>query len=179
RSVGHQRRIGAHDDTTAPWNIARPAKILCNIPLHPLWILPTIRLLKRPRRLEVRVFIPQEKIREKIVAISLARCARLYRATVRLASHSSCQGGLRPPFGIPRRRGVPAPSPAGVPLPPRLNGAHRIALAGDHTLSLGGQHRAAGAALSPWAGAGTWAGAFVAALGAALGAVWADGLRLT
>jgi hypothetical protein len=88
----------------------------------------------------------------KHIALRLASCGAVIRPPSFAAALSACRGGLHPPFEIPCKWGVPAPSPDGVPLPVRLNGASRIALAGNPRLSVTGQRRAAGAALIPLAG---------------------------
>jgi hypothetical protein len=88
----------------------------------------------------------------EVIALRLASCGAVIRPLPFAAALSACRGGLHPAFSIPRKWGVPAPSPDGVPLPVRLDGANRIALAGNPRLSVTGQHRAVGTALIPLAG---------------------------
>ena len=51
-------------------------------------------------------FTRRVKSEEKVIAIPLARCARVPRATVRLKALSSCQGGRFAPRCIPQTRSV-------------------------------------------------------------------------
>jgi len=110
---------------------------------------------------------PKRSSREKVIAIPLARCARVPRATVRLTALSSCQGGSPTPVEIP-----PSGACRPKPLPGTLAGASCAVASCRTYLSV---TAASFAALAGGSSLTAWAGQAAHTVGGVRGAGWTPG----
>jgi hypothetical protein len=109
-------------------------------------------------------FTRRVKSEEKVIAIPLARCARVPRATVRLSALSSCQGGSPTPVEIP-----PSVACRPKPLPGTLAGASCAVASWRTYLAVTG---ASFAALAGGSSLTAWADQAAHTVGGVRGAVW-------